>query len=90
MWDSTPCSWTECCGQIFYDSFEIYKTFPRRIFTEFECKVDVQNYEFECAHIQKRFFKNYDDKKCKQNSIVLICCFIGTGWENKINFYHGK
>ena len=31
------------CGHIFKDSFETYKTFLRRIFTEFERKVDVQN-----------------------------------------------
>ena len=33
----------EYCGQIFWDSFE---TFLRRIFSEFERKVDVQNHEF--------------------------------------------
>ena len=33
----------QCCGQILKDSFETYKTFPRWIITEFECKVDVQN-----------------------------------------------
>ena len=36
----------QCCGQILWDSFETYKTFPRYIITEFECKVDVQNHEF--------------------------------------------
>ena len=49
----------EYCGQIFKDSFETYKTFLRRIFTEFERKVDVQNHEFGWVRFQNRFFKNY-------------------------------
>ena len=47
-------------GQFFLDSFEKYKTFLRRIYTEFERKVDVQNHEFGWLR-----FLNDDDKKCK-------------------------
>ena len=56
----------------FKDSFETYETFLRRIFTEFERKVDVQNHEFGWVRFQNRFLKllNNDDKKCKQNSTV--------------------
>ena len=41
------------CGQIFYDSFETYKTFPWYIITEFERKVDVQNHEFGCRRLKE-------------------------------------
>ena len=42
-------------GQIFFDSFETYKTVLRRIFTEFKSKVDVQKHEFGWVRFQNRF-----------------------------------
>jgi len=47
----------QCCGQVFWDSFETYKTFQRCIITEFACKVDVKNYEFEWDVFRIDFFK---------------------------------
>ena len=41
---------------IFLDSFETYKTFLRRIITEFERKVDVQNHEFGVTFPESIFF----------------------------------
>ena len=49
----------QCCGQILWDSFETYQTFPRCIITEFECIVDVQNHEFGWTRFQNLFFLNY-------------------------------
>ena len=46
----------QCCEKILKDSFETYKTFPRCIITELECKVDVQNHEFGWVRFQNRFF----------------------------------
>jgi len=43
------------CGQIL--SFETYKTYPRCIITEFECKVNVQNHEFGWVGFQNRVLK---------------------------------
>ena len=34
------------CRTSFGDLFMSYKTFPRCIITEYDCKVDVQNHEF--------------------------------------------
>ena len=39
----------------FSDSNETYKTFPRCIITEFECKVDVQNREIGWIRVINRF-----------------------------------
>ena len=36
----------QSCGQILWDSFETNKTILRRIFTEFDRKVDCQNHLF--------------------------------------------
>ena len=55
-------SWIFCwmyvvyCGQISLDAFDTFKTFLRRIFTEFESKVNVQNHKFGWVHFQNRFF----------------------------------
>ena len=46
----------QCCGQILWDSFETYETFPRCIISEFECIVDVQNHEFGWVRFQNQFF----------------------------------
>ena len=55
------------CAQFFQDSFETYKTFLRRIFTDFGRKVDVQNHEFGWVRVQNRFFKllNNNEKYSK-------------------------
>ena len=52
-------------GQIIYDSFDAYKTILRRIYTEFDRKVDFQNYLFGWICFENCFFKllNNDDKK---------------------------
>jgi len=52
------------CRHLFYDSFETPKTFPQSIITEFECKVDVKNYEFGWVGFQNRFLflMNNDEK----------------------------
>ena len=42
-------------GKLFFK--ETFETFPRCIITEFECRVDVQNHEFEGELFQNRFFK---------------------------------
>ena len=40
------------CRNLFYDSFETYKKFPRSIINEFECKVDVLNHKFGWVRFQ--------------------------------------
>ena len=42
------------CGQIFEGSFETYKTILRRIFTEFDHKVDFQNHLFGWIRFENR------------------------------------
>ena len=44
------------CGQILQDSLETYKTILRRIFTEFDRKVDFQNHLFGWIRFENRFF----------------------------------
>ena len=60
------------CGQIFQDSFKTYKTILRRIFTEFERKVDFQNCRFGHGYVLRIVFLllNNDDTKCNKNSTV--------------------
>ena len=43
-------------GQILHASFEIHKTILRRIFTEFDRKVDFENHLFEWIRFENRFF----------------------------------
>ena len=44
------------CGQILKDSFETNKTILRRIFTEFDLKVDFQNHPFGWIRFENRGF----------------------------------
>ena len=46
----------QSCGQILWDSFETYKTILRRIFTEFDRKVDFQNHLYGWIRYEIRFF----------------------------------
>ena len=46
------------CGKILKDSIETYETILRRIFTEFDRKVDFQNYLFGWIRFENCFF-NY-------------------------------
>ncbi len=36
----------QLCGKHFLESFETYKTFLRRIISEFKCRVDVKDHQF--------------------------------------------
>ena len=69
------------CRHILKDSFETYKTILRRIFNEFECKVDFQNHLFGWIRFENSFFLilNNDDKKCKKNFFSKLISSLGTG-----------
>jgi len=59
-----------CCGQIFENSFETYKTFLRWwIITEFEHKVIVQNRTTFSESILKKLSDNDDEKYSKKTKI---------------------
>ena len=60
-----------------------HKTFLRRLFTEFECKVDVQNHEFGLVCFQNWFFKLLDNDDKNVNKILCL-------EKIKINSYHRK
>ena len=56
-----------CCGQILYDSFQTYETFPRNIITEFGRKImNLGGYVFSIVFL----LLNNDDEKYNKNSIV--------------------
>ena len=58
------------CGQIFEDSFETYKTILRRIFTEFNRKVNFQNHLFGLIRFEIMFYLQHRLSFYLQESII--------------------